>query len=197
MRHRGKRAPRIVVLAGPNGAGKSTSADDLLRGSFGVREFVNADDIARALSRNRPNVDFAAGREMLRRIRDLARRRATFALETTLASRSFAPWIRGLIAEGYEFGLVFLWLPTAEMAVQRVEERVRRGGHSVPEATVRRRYHAGIRNFFSLYQPLAKSWRMIDNSGRVPSVVAAGDGRRASIVRDKMLWKRIKRSQSK
>jgi predicted ABC-type ATPase len=184
------------VLAGPNGAGKSTSADELLRGNFRVREFINADDIARALSGNKLNVDIAAGREMVRRIRELAHKRATFAFETTLASLSFAPWIRRLIADGYEFGLVFLWLPSAEMAVQRVQERVRRGGHSVTETIVRRRYHAGIRNFFSLYQPLAKSWRMIDNSGQVPCLVAAGVGQHASIVRDNVLWKKIKRSVS-
>jgi predicted ABC-type ATPase len=149
-------APKIIIIAGPNGAGKSTLAPQLLRDRFQVHEFVNADDIAREI---RPDdtaaAAIAAGRIMMRRIRDLAATRATFAFETTLASRSFAPWIGNLLNDGYEFGIVFLWLPTPAVAIRRVENRVRRGGHSVPASIVRRRYHAGISNFFGLYQPMA------------------------------------------
>jgi predicted ABC-type ATPase len=90
---------------------------------------------------------------MLTRIHELARQRVSFAFETTLASRSFAPWLVELAQTGYRFRLVFLWLPSADFAVDRVADRVRLGGHSVPEQTVRRRYAAGLRNFFGLYQP--------------------------------------------
>ena len=83
---------------------------------------------------------------------ELADERKTFAFETTLASRSFVPWLKGLIAAGYEFRLVFLWLPSADPALARVTECVRSGGHDVPEATVRRRYNAGLRNLFSFYR---------------------------------------------
>jgi predicted ABC-type ATPase len=189
------RIPKVVVIAGPNGAGKSTSAKDLLRGNLRVREFINADDIAREISaEDTASAAIAAGRRMVRRIHELADKRASFAFETTLASRSFAPWIKGLLQSGFEFGLVFLWLPAPEVAIRRVQDRVRRGGHSVPEATVRRRYRAGIRNFFSLYQPLASTWQMIDNSIEEPRLVAAGIGRRASIVRDQSLWRKIRKS---
>jgi predicted ABC-type ATPase len=189
------RKPRVVVIAGPNGAGKSTSAKDLLRGKLRVREFINADEIARELSVDDSTaVAIAAGRRMVRRIHELAEEHASFAFETTLASRSFAPWIQGLLEKRYDFGLVFLWLPTAEVAIRRVQDRVRRGGHSVPEATIRRRFRAGIRNFFELYQPLASSWQMIDNSKEEPRLIAAGIGRRASIVRDKALWRKIRMS---
>lgn len=118
--------PNLVVLAGPNGAGKSTAAPMLLRGTLGVTEFVNADVIAQGLSAFAPDrVALSAGRIMLRRLQELARQGVSFAFETTLASRSFAPWIRELAQTGYQFHLVFLWLPSADFAVQRVADRVR------------------------------------------------------------------------
>ena len=158
--------PNLIVIAGPNGAGKSTAAPALLRGALGVTEFVNADVIAQGLSAFDPDrAALAAGRIMLRRLQDLARQGVNFAFETTLASRSFAPWIQELSRARYQFHLVFLWLPSANFAVQRVANRVRLGGHGVPEATIRRRYRAGLYNFFRLYQPLATTWSVFDNSG--------------------------------
>ena len=143
--------PSVVVLAGPNGAGKSTAAPALLQGTLGVTEFVNADDIARGLSAfNAERAALPAGRVMLARLHELARRRMSFAFETTLASRSFAPWLTGLKRDGYSIHMLFLWLPSADFALDRVADRVRMGGHSVPAETVRRRYRAGIRNFFNL-----------------------------------------------
>lgn len=186
-------SPRLVVLAGPNGAGKSTTAERLLRGPLAVDEFVNADVIARGLSGFAPErVALAAGRIMMARLRELASQHTSFAFETTLASRSFAPWLKGLIATGYQFHLVFFWLPSADIALARVAERVRLGGHDVPEVIIRRRYRAGIRNFFELYQPMAQSWQMVDNSkiGR-PRLIAAGHERDASCVRDDDTWRSI------
>src|SRR5262245_55089260 len=103
---------------------------------------------------------------MLERMDALAARGVSFGLESTLAARSLAPRLRNLISRGYEFHLVFLYLPSADLAVARVADRVRLGGHNVPEATIRRRYESGLRNFFSLYQPIATSWRIFDNSLR-------------------------------
>jgi predicted ABC-type ATPase len=166
--------PSVVVLAGPNGAGKSTVAPALLQGTLGVTEFVNADDIARGLSAfNAERAALPAGRVMLARLHELARRRMSFAFETTLASRSFAPWLTSLKRDGYSIHIVFLWLPSADFAIDRVADRVRMGGHSVPAETVRRRYRAGIRNFFNRYEHLASTWRVYDNSGDVPRLIAA------------------------
>ena len=110
---------------------------------------------------------------MLGRVRELARERRDFAFETTLASRSFAPWLKSLQADGYTFHLVYLWLPTVELAVARVAERVRRGGHTVPEDIVRRRYDRSLANFFALYSTFADSWVMLDNSiQRRPRLIA-------------------------
>jgi predicted ABC-type ATPase len=139
--------PSPVVLAGPNGSGKSTLAPRLLKGTLGVSEFVDADVIARGISGFDPErAVFAAGRVMLARVRALAEQRVSFGFETTLASRSFAPWIARLKRAGYEVHLVFLALPAADVAVRRVAERVRMGGHGVPEVTVRRRYRTGLQN---------------------------------------------------
>jgi predicted ABC-type ATPase len=182
--------PFIVILAGPNGAGKTTAAPFLLRDALAVPEFINADQIAQGLSAFSPQtVAIEAGRLMLARLDELARRRETFAFETTLASRSFAPWLRARRAEGYDVSLVFLWLPDPEEAVRRVAERVARGGHSVPPEVVRRRYAAGLRNFFGLYQPLCTTWRFYDTSPLdPPRLLAAGHGAATSLVMNRLLW---------
>ncbi|HET9530934.1 MAG TPA: zeta toxin family protein, partial [Blastocatellia bacterium] len=120
------------MIAGCNGAGKSTLAPHLLRDTFGLTEYVNADTIAQGLSAFAPEkVAFKAGRVMLNRLRDLAERRENFAFESTLASRFYAPWIAELKQNGYEFDLIFIWLSSPELAVRRVEELVRLGGHAI------------------------------------------------------------------
>ena len=181
--------PSLVILAGPNGAGKSTVAPALLHGALAVNEFVNADVIASGLSAFDPDsAAMAAGRVMLGRIRELASQRVNFAFETTLASRSFAPWLRQLVTSGYSAHLVFLWLPSADFAVDRVAERVRTGGHNVPPETVRRRYAAGLRNFFQLYQPVVSGWVLYDSSGPVPRPVAEGLASHPPTVYDRDVW---------
>ena len=185
--------PLVIVIAGPNGAGKSTTAPSLLRDALKVSEFVNADAIAGGLSAFRPDsVAIPAGRAMLERMQYLADAQADFAFETTLASRSFAPWLARLKRRGYHVHVLFLWLESANLAVDRVAARVRVGGHDVPEETVRRRYDRGLRNFFRLYLPLVDSWQMFDNSraGR-PRLVASGRGERAPQVANQSLWRRI------
>lgn len=160
-----ERSPLVVVVAGPNGAGKSTTAPRLLKDALAVSEFVNADAIAAGLSAFQPeSVALEAGRVMLRRIKTLARQRVDFAFETTLASRSFAPWLDTMRQGGYRVHIAFLSLPNADLAVARVAERVILGGHSVPEGVIRRRFTAGLRAFFGPYQRVTDSWQMLDNS---------------------------------
>jgi len=181
--------PSVVILAGPNGAGKSTAAPDLLHGALEVNEFVNADVIDRGLSAFDPDsVAIAAGRVMLARIQELAEQRVNFAFETTLASRSLAPRIRDLLASGYAIHLVFLWLSSADLAVQRVAARVAAGGHNVPEDTVRRRYRGGIRNFFAVYQPIVTSWALFNASGPEPTLVAERVESQSLRVYDSTIW---------
>jgi predicted ABC-type ATPase len=167
--------PHVILLAGPNGAGKSAVAPRLLRGALGVHEFVNADTIATGLSAFSPeSAAFQAGRLMLERLTELSKKRRNFAFESTLSARSFAPWLRRLKTRGYRVRIVFLFLPDPRLAIERVKQRVRLGGHDVPVTVVRRRYYAGVKNFFELYMPLADQWRVYDNSGLTPRLVAVG-----------------------
>ena len=183
----------LIVVAGPNGSGKSTAAPILLRDGLEVAEFVNADAIAAGLSAFRPeSVAIAAGRIMLQRMRALAAARMDFAFETTLASRSFASWISGLKRDGYHVHLLFLWLRSPELALSRVAERVRLGGHDVSADVVRRRYDRGMRNFFDPYQPLADSWEFLDNSSALgPRLIACGQGTTTLNVEDGLAWQKL------
>ena len=185
--------PSVVILAGPNGAGKSTAAPALLHGTLAVDEFVNADVIAHRLSASDPySVAIAAGRVMLARLSELAERRISFAFETTLASRTLAPRLRDLRASGYQIHLLFLWLPSADFAIERVADRVRAGGHDVPAETVRRRYHSGLRNLFDLYEPLVSSWGLYDSSGPEPRLIAERLETLALKVYDDGIWAAVK-----
>ena len=184
--------PSVIVLAGPNGAGKSTAAAVLLPNWLGLKEFVNADVIARGLSAFNPEgVSLEAGKIMLRRLKDLAAARESFAFETTLASRTFAPWLRELAQAGYDVRLLYFWLPDPEAAIQRVADRVRLGGHHVPSDTVRRRYARGLVNFFELYRPLATSWRLYDNSLGTGSRLIASADHGSETIEDVQVWDRI------
>jgi predicted ABC-type ATPase len=189
--------PQVVIIAGPNGAGKSTLAPFLLRDTFGLFEFVNADTISAGLSAfNAQGVALNAGRVMLTRLRELAASRQSFAFESTLATRSYAPWISRLTEAGYEFHLLFLWLNNAELAIQRVDERVRNGGHQVSEEVIRRRYNRGLDNLFELYLPLAKTWALYDNSAAgSPLLVASGGEQKISSVVQPELWQSLGNKQ--
>ena len=186
-------SPDVVALAGPNGAGKSTTGPALLKETLGVTQFVNADVIAEGLAAFDPaGAALTAGKVMLSRLKDLASSQTTFAFETTLAGKSYARWLTKLIQQGYLFHIIFLWLPSPEFALERVGDRVRRGGQAVPERTVRRRFHAGLKNFFSLYQPMADTWRIFDNSGTPPPrLVAAGRGRDVKLVEEATTWTQL------
>jgi predicted ABC-type ATPase len=122
--------PQIIVIAGPNGAGKTSLSPFLLRDRFSEFPFVNADAIASGLSAFEPeSVAIEAGRVMLKRLHELSARRENFAFESTLAARSYAPWLKRLRQHGYEVHLLFVWLRSVDLAIERVAERVRRGGH--------------------------------------------------------------------
>ena len=173
-------APRVVVFAGPNGAGKSTHADDILK-AMGIPTFVNADYIARGLAgTNTEAVNMAAGRIMLRRLSELAAAREDFAFESTLSSRSFAPFLQRLKAAGYRIAIYCFSLDSAQLAVRRVKLRVSLGGHDVPADVVRRRFARSQTNFFALYAPLADDWALFDNS-------QAGDARLIAELRNQHL----------
>lgn len=184
--------PIVVMLSGPNGAGKTTASETLLQGPLKVDAFVNADFIAKGLGMsNVEDTAAKAGRIMLERLDELEMAGASFAFETTLASKTFASRVTRLKASEYFFVLLFLWLPNCEDAIRRVRDRVRRGGHYVPDEIVRPRHERGLKNFFGIYRPLADVWRFYDGLDAAgPRLIASGV-RDAAMVRDEVVWRRI------
>ena len=160
---------KIVIIAGPNGAGKTTFAREFLPQEAACPVFINADLIAAGLSPFQPAiVAVKAARIMLQEIESHLERNESFAFETTLSGRSYAKQIPRWRDRGYHVKLFFLSLPHPDMAVARVRERVRQGGHDVPEVTIRRRFHSGRINFENLYRPLVNAWALYDNAGELP-----------------------------
>lgn len=182
-------APEMVIIAGPNGAGKSTFARFVLPVEM---PFINADEIAKTLPQVQSNRDIAAGRLLLQRMDDLATAKRSFALETTLASRTLAPRITRLKQNGYRFTLIFLYLPDVEMAIARVFERVQRGGHDIPEDTIRRRYTAGLENLVNLYLPFADTWQIYANvMPAYPAQIAFRQMGQEPVIEEPELWSKI------
>lgn len=156
--------PTLYIIAGCNGAGKTTASYSVLPDLLECREFVNADEIARGLSPFNPeSVAIEAGRLMIHRIESLVGQRKTFAIETTLATRSYAALVHKVHDLGYNVVLLFFWLPSPEIAVKRVAKRVSEGGHNIPSETIYRRYRLGLQNFFEIFIDIVDSWSFYDN----------------------------------
>ena len=181
----------IYLFGGPNGAGKTTIALNTLP-EVGVKEFVNADSIAAGLSPLSPESSaIEAGRLMLERIKFLRHLGEDFAFESTLASKTFANFIRVSKAQGYRFHLIFVWIPSVELAIERVFRRVKSGGHNIPEDVIKRRYEAGIKNLFSLYLPLADSYVIFNNSGFTPQILAELTDSEGFRIFDQESWEKL------
>ncbi len=165
----------ILIIAGPNGAGKTTFATEFLLNEGDCPTFVNADLIAAGLNPFQPERSAVeAGRLMLRMIDKYVRRGESFAFETTLSGRGYARLIPSWQAQGYSVRLYFLRLPTPEVAVARVRNRVVEGGHDVPPEVVRRRFHAGWRNFRQIYRDMVDEWALYDAAGSFPRIIEEG-----------------------
>lgn len=167
--------PRVHVIGGPNGAGKSTTARLLMVDALENSTFVNADVVAQGLTGFTPaEADFEASRIMLERLHQLAQRRESFAFESTLAARSYGPWLAQLKSQGYQVHVTYVWVASPEIAVARVQARTLAGGHAIVEEVVRRRYVRSAHNLLATYVPLANSWEAYDNSltDAGPSLIA-------------------------
>jgi len=156
--------PNLYIIAGPNGAGKTTASFSLLPDVLHCLNFVNADEIARGLSPfASESVAFQAGRIMLQRIDELLPQKVDFAIETTLATRSYVHLVHRAQNLGYKVHLIYFYLENEEQAIQRVAQRVSNGGHNIPEQDIRRRFKRGIYNLLNLYIPICDSVLIYNN----------------------------------
>lgn len=175
----------LYIIAGCNGAGKTTASFTILPDILNCYEFVNADEIARGLSPFQPEkVALQAGKIMLNRIDELFSLKVDFAFETTLASKTYKEKVLYAQENGYKVVLLFFWLRTVELAIERVKSRVLEGGHDIPEETIKRRYVNGLKNLFDIYLPLVDSYILIDNSFTKYSFIAEGTKESEIIIND-------------
>lgn len=182
----------ILIIGGPNGAGKTTTARVLLRNFLDEPCLLNADEIARELSpRNPEAVAFAAGRELIGRMRRLLHANQSFAFETTCAGKAYLPLLEQRRRQGWRITLLYFWLPSPELAALRVARRVSEGGHDIPREIIYRRYWAGIWNMRNRYLPLADEAEIYDNSDTGRILIA--EKREGSIltIHDAERWARI------
>ena len=177
------KSPNLYVIAGPNGAGKTTFAKEFLPHYAKCENFVNADLIAQGLSPFSPaSAGIKAGRLLLKQIHEFADQRADFAFETTLSGRTYVSLLRRLKQQGYVIHLFFLWIPSVELALVRIKDRVAQGGHNVPAADVQRRFRRSVENFFKVYRSLLDSWTLFDNSTTRPSLIAEEKNGKLTVV---------------
>jgi predicted ABC-type ATPase len=189
----GRPAKVVWILGGPNGAGKSTLAPSLIRDVLSLKDYVNADVIASGLSAFSPeSVALSAGRIMLQRLREMVEADRSFAFETTLATKAYGRWTSELKAKGYAVHLVFLYLHSPDLELERVRQRVRMAGHNIPEADVRRRHFRGLQNLFQIYIPAVSTWCVVDNSEKAKLRTVAAGTPRVQDVFEEEIWQRMK-----
>lgn len=182
----------LYIVAGCNGAGKTTASITILPEILNCKEFVNADEIAKGLSPFNPeSVAIDAGRLMLQRINILIEGNDSFAIETTLSTRSYAKLVEQAHQRGFKVQLLFFWLPTPEHAIERVAQRVSEGGHNIPTDVIRRRYQSGIENLFRIYMPIVDSWMLIENQSNPRVIIAKGMGEH-TIIDNQELYNKVK-----
>ena len=184
--------PKLYIISGCNGAGKTTASYALLPEMLGWSQFVNSGEFAESLSPFSPDsASIQASKLMLLKINYLFRRLEDFAIETTLATRSLKKMVKYAQSNGYEVTVLYFWLNSPDLAVERVKARVAAGGHNIPEATIRRRYVVGLHYFFEDYVPLADRWILADNS-EIPFKVVAEGRKDGLIIKDSEKYDRIK-----
>lgn len=184
------------MIAGPNGAGKTTTAMSLIPNFTMIYEFINADEIAKGLAPLHPeSMSLTASKLMLKRLKELLTAHRTFAFETTASGTNYIRHLDEAKTNGYEVHLLFLWLSSPDLAVKRVAKRVSQGGHNIPEETVRRHYHAGLKNLVRHYLPLSDTALILDNSiAELNKTIARKDAMNGLKLEDADIWKEIERT---
>lgn len=184
----------IFILAGPNGAGKTTVAQSLIPNFSLLYEFLNADEIARGLAPFHPeSVALAASKLMIKRLKELLVAKKNFAFETTASGTNYLKHLKAAQDEGYIVHLLFLWLSSPSLAIERVARRVKQGGHHIPEETIHRRYYAGLKNLIKFYLPLADTALIVDNSITESRNLIAEKNASGIIIINKVNWEQVER----
>jgi predicted ABC-type ATPase len=184
----------LYIIAGCNGAGKTTASFTVLPEMLDCDEFINADEIARGLAPLNPDkAAIEAGRLMLAKIDHLIKKQKDFAFETTLSSRSFTKTIEKARKHDYQITLIFFWLDSVDLAIERVKSRVLEGGHHIPQKIIIRRYYSGLYNLFQLYVPVCDYWMIFNNSTSPPELIAEGNLNRDVDVKNCSIFESIKR----
>lgn len=184
---------KIIMIAGPNGAGKTTTAMSLIANTTMIYEFINADEIARGLAPMHPeSMSLTASKLMIKRFKELLDDNKSFAFETTGSGTNYVRHLKEAQAKGYEIQLTFLWLPSPDLAVKRVAQRVAQGGHNIPENIIRRRYYSGLSNLVNLYLPLSDSAIILDNSiDELSKVIARKNYLDGFKIEEQIIWDKI------
>ncbi|MFH1004283.1 MAG: zeta toxin family protein [Bacteroidota bacterium] len=185
--------PTLYIISGCNGAGKTTASYTILPEMLNCHEFVNADEIAKGLSPFQPEKSaIEAGRLMLHRIYELIKRKIDFAFETTLAAKSYAHTVKKAKENDYNVALIYFWLNTPDLAIERIKNRVSQGGHNIGEDVIRRRYKKGLENLFDIFIPICDYWLVIDNSQTPFIFVAEGEELISIRIHNESIWNNIK-----
>lgn len=188
-----RKPPNCYIIAGPNGAGKTTFATEFLPVYANCRNFINPDLLARAYSPFDPDAGmFRAGRTVLQLIAEFAEARTDFAFETTLSGRAYVPLLRRVKKAGFRLHMFYLWIPSPELGLLRIHDRVESGGHNVPERDVRRRFVRTLSNLFALYRPLVDTLHFFDNSSSAPRLVFKDESGQTTI-HDAAVYQRLRK----
>ena len=184
--------PRLYIISGPNGSGKTTASYSVLPELLDCSEFVNSDEFAKHISPFAPeSASITASRLMLQKVDYLFQRREDFCIETTLATRSLLKMVRTAQQKGYYVTVIYFWLTSADLAVERVAARVKTGGHDIAEETIRRRYRVGLNYLFRYYIPLCDKWILADNSVPPFQIIAEGN-KKGLTIRDRERYETVR-----
>lgn len=183
----------LYIIAGCNGAGKTTASYTILPDILNCKEFVNADEIAHGLSPfNSESMAIEAGKLMLYRINELLKQGKSFSIETTLATRSYVRLIEKAKVLGYQTSLIYFWLDSIQLAIDRVAQRVKNGGHNIPLDVITRRYKAGINNLFRLYMPVTDYWMIVNNTESPSVYIAEGEREDKVNILNEIMYNKMK-----